>query len=101
MAMTPEGKVRKKVIELLKELNIFYFMPVNNGMGVMGVSDIICCSHGFFIAIECKAGKGKTTALQDRFLASVEDHGGFGFVVNENNIDALKERLIWLLAKKN
>lgn len=99
MAATKESLVKKKVIELLKELKIFYFMPAANGYGTAGISDIICCGDGLFIAIECKAGKGKTTALQDRFIANVQDNGGVAYVVNETNIEQLREKLICLLAE--
>ena len=100
MAMTPEAKVKKAVVAILKELGIFYFFPAANGYGTAGVSDIICCADSLFIAIECKAGRGKTTALQDRFIANVRSVGGTAIVVNETNIADMKEELLCLLAKK-
>jgi ABC-type sulfate/molybdate transport systems ATPase subunit len=48
---------------------------------------------GKFIAIECKAGKGKTTALQDRNIAQIKDAGGFAIVVNEENLIDVQEIL--------
>ena len=44
-------------------------------------------------AVECKAGKGKTTALQDRELAAIKTAGGYDLVVNENNLDDVDEIL--------
>lgn len=96
MAQTPEGKVKAAVRKLLVEFGIYYFSPSANGYGRAGIPDIICCFGGRFIAIECKAGKGTTTALQDRELAAIRTAGGMAMVVNETNIDELKEKLQWM-----
>lgn len=96
MAQTPEGKVKAAVRKLLVEFGIYYFAPAANGFGRAGIPDIICCFGGRFIAIECKAGKGTTTALQDRELAAIRTAGGMAIVVNESNIDELKEKLQWM-----
>jgi hypothetical protein len=45
---------------------------------------------GHFIAIECKAGKGQTTALQDRELNAILNHGGTVFIAREHNLTDLK-----------
>jgi len=86
MARTPEGKVKDKVVAILKEHGAYYFFPATGGYGRSGIPDIVCCFHGRFIAFECKAGKGQTTALQDREIISIIDAGGYAFVVNEENI---------------
>ena len=96
MAATPEKKVKTAVSKLLVEFGIYYFAPAANGFGRAGIPDIICCFGGRFIAIECKAGKGTTTALQDRELAAIRTAGGMAIVVNETNIDELKEKLQWM-----
>lgn len=86
MAATPEKKVKNKVVEVLKAHGVYYFFPATYGMGRSGVPDIICCYKGTFIAIECKAGAGKTTALQDRELELIKKAGGVQMVVNEENV---------------
>ena len=86
MAATPEKKVKNKVVEILKAHGVYYFFPATYGMGRSGVPDIICCYRGKFIAIECKAGAGKTTALQDRELDLIKKAGGVQMVVNEENV---------------
>lgn len=91
--MTPEAKVKKKVREILDELGIYYFFPPANGYGRAGIPDVIGCFNGRFIAVECKAGKGKTTALQERELERIADAGGYSVVVNEDNLAELKEQL--------
>ena len=63
MVMTPEAKVKKKVTEQLKELGAYYFF-----------------------AFECKSGKNKPTALQDKNLTDISVAGGIACVVNEDNM---------------
>ena len=87
MANTPESKVKSKVTALLKKYDAYYFYPPSNGFGRAGIPDIIACYRGQFIAIECKAGKNKPTALQIRELRAIEDAGGYALVINETNID--------------
>lgn len=96
--MTPEGKVKKKVTSILKELGAYYFYPVTGGYGRSGVPDIVCCLAGNFIGIECKAGDNKPTALQEKNMKEIQAAGGFAFVVNEDNIDAL-ERVLGMWSK--
>ena len=97
--MTPEAKVKKKVTTILKELGAYYFYPVTGGFGRSGVPDIVCCLAGNFIGIECKAGDNKPTALQHKNLEEIQSAGGFAFVVNEDNIDAL-ERVLKVMTRE-
>jgi Holliday junction resolvase len=90
VADTPEAKVKKKVVAVLKELRAYYFYPVTGGYGGSGVPDIVGCYNGKFFAIECKAGKGKTTALQVKNIAQIIATGGKAIVVNEENIDHVR-----------
>ncbi len=90
---TPEGKVKDKVVKILKQYGVYYFFPVTGGFGMSGVPDIICCHNGRFIAIECKAGKNKTTALQDAHLARIRAAGGVAVVINEENVNGLAETI--------
>lgn len=96
MASTPEAKVKKAVKLVLDEMGIYHFSPVQNGMGRAGIPDIIGCYNGRFLGIECKAGKGKTTALQDLELEKIRQAKGFTFIVNEHNMQDLKELLLWM-----
>ena len=91
MATTPEGKVKARVVNVLKMHSVYYFFPATYGMGRSGVPDIICCVDGNFLAIECKAGKGKTTALQDVEIESIRRAGGTALVVNETNVGEVSE----------
>ena len=87
MAATPESKVKKKVVAILKKHKCYYFYPVTGGFGKSGVPDIIVCAYGRFVGIECKAGKNKPTALQKKNLNEIAAALGYAMVVNENNID--------------
>lgn len=87
--MTPEGKVKKKVQQILKDRGAYYFSPVTGGFGRSGVPDIVACYHGRFIGIECKAGSNKPTALQLKNLEDIKQAGGVDLVINEDNIDLL------------
>lgn len=93
MATTPEGKVKAAVRKILNRMDIYHFMPPGMGLGRSGIPDIIGCYQGRFIAIECKAGKGKTTALQERELQWIKDAGGFTFVAREDNLEQLEQEL--------
>jgi len=85
--MTPEKKVKTKVVEILKGFGAYYFYASTGGYGASGVPDIIGCHKGRFFGIECKAGKGKTTALQEKNIAQIIAQGGLAIVVNEDNIE--------------
>ncbi len=91
--MTPEKKVKRAVVAILKEFDAYYFYPVSGGYGMSGVPDIVCCFRGFFIAIECKAGANKTTALQDKNINAIRAAGGIAVVINEENIDEIRDIL--------
>jgi len=94
VAVTPERKVKNQCVEMLKEHGAYYFFPAANGLGRAGIPDIIVCLHGYFLAVECKAGKGTTTALQERELQRIRNAGGVALVINENNMQDLKDVLI-------
>lgn len=85
MASTPEGKVKEACKRLLKQHGIYFYMPMQNGMGVVGIPDIIACWDGHFLAIETKApGKrANTTANQKRQLRLIDEAGGTAVVVDD------------------
>lgn len=100
MAATPEAKVKKKVKEILDQMGVYHFSPMQNGMGRAGIPDIIGCLDGQFLGIECKAGRGTTTALQERELTRIQNAGGYALVVNEENINQLWEIKEWITTNK-
>ena len=92
--MTPEAKVKKKVVQQLKLLDAYYFYPVTGGYGRSGVPDIVGCYKGKFFAIECKAGTNKPTPLQTLNLEQIMLTGGIALVINEENIESVYSILL-------
>jgi Holliday junction resolvase len=91
MAQTPEAKVKAKVVGILKDEGAYYFFPATHGFGRSGVPDIVACVNGHFLAIECKAGKNKPTALQVREIEHIRRCGGVAVVANEENWEMVRE----------
>ena len=89
--MTPETRIKLKVKRVLHELGAYYAMPATGGDGLSGTPDFLVCYRGAFVAIECKAGGNKPTALQEAAMQRIRDAGGRAFVVDENNISKLEE----------
>lgn len=92
--MTPEGKVKAKVTKALKAMGAYYCFPVTGGFGASGVPDILICYRGRFIAIECKAGKGRVTALQQSNLEAITQAGGIALVVAEAQADFVQQLIL-------
>ena len=83
-AMTPEGKVKRKVVEILKKHEVWYFFPANNGFGKSGIPDIIAIVDGHFVGIEVKSATGKPTELQKICGRQIEEAGGTWLVVSND-----------------
>ena len=95
--MTPEGKVKAKVKQVLSKFGTWHYMPVQNGLGRTGIPDFIGCMPivitpdmvgkrlGLFVAVETKApGKvGSTTHNQDRELRGIHEAGGVAIVADD------------------
>jgi len=96
MAMTPEGKVKKKVREYLQSVGAWYYMPVSNGMGRVGCPDILVCYKGLFMAFETKApGKIKNvTPNQQREIDGITRAYGLAHVVDDvEQVIAIMEKV--------
>ena len=91
MAATPEKRVKDKVVGILKDEGAYYFFPATHGYGRSGVPDIVACVNGRFLAIECKAGKNKPTALQVREIENIRKAGGVAVVANEENWEMVRD----------
>lgn len=89
--MTPESKVKKKIKDVLKSCGAYYAMPIGTGFGSSGVPDFLVCIRGRFIGIEAKANGNKPTALQLKNLDQIIEAGGLSFVIDETNVDNLKQ----------
>lgn len=94
---TPEGKIKDRVKKVLKRLNIYYHMPVQNGMGAPTL-DFICCIRGYFLAIETKAPGKKPTPRQLLTIAEMEKSGAFVYVVSDDDTLSRLEAFLNLFA---
>jgi len=93
MAKTPEAKVKDQVVAYLKAEGVYYFFPATHGYGRSGVPDIVACVNGRFLAVECKAGTNKPTALQVREIETIRHSGGMALVANEVNVEAVRDSI--------
>ena len=91
--MTPEGSVVRAVLDYLAIRGIVAWRNNTTGVydptrkafrtnaGRNGISDIIgCLPGGRFLAIECKAGRGKLSAAQVEFQKDIIRQGGLHIV---------------------
>lgn len=93
MARTPEARVKDKVKALLKERGAWYYMPVQNGMGKVGIPDFIGTYRGLFFAVETKAPNknpttedqrwNKATPNQQMRIEEIRNAGGMAIVCDD------------------
>lgn len=97
MSTTPEGVVKRAVKKILATTRLWYFMPVQNGMGRVGIPDFVGClpyvirpedvgkTVGLFFSVETKApGKLDTlTANQKRETDGIRAAAGLVQVVDD------------------
>lgn len=95
--MTPEGRVKRDIERYLKSLgfwkagtkrpegdvNGWYYMPTQNGLGVHGIPDFICSWRGAFLAIEAKAPGGYPTENQKDRMFEIEESGGITILCDD------------------
>jgi hypothetical protein len=85
-ASTPEGKVKRRLTEMLRRHRVWYFFPGNNGFGKSGLPDIIAIVRGRFVGIEVKADRTKKpTALQWKTGHEIKEAGGMWFLVYDDD----------------
>jgi len=80
MSKGPEAKVKDTVRKLLIKYEVYYHMPVLNGMGRQTL-DFVCCHDGHFFAIETKAAGKHLTLRQENTKSDIEFAHGKVFVV--------------------
>ena len=81
--MTPEGKIKKLVKDLLAKYDVFYYMPIPSGFGgTTGIPDFCGVRRGLAFFVETKAPGGKLTALQKQKKELIEAAGGTWFLVD-------------------
>lgn len=95
MALTPEGKVKRHVSQILKRAEeVYYFMPVQTGYGSPTL-DYLGCSRGRAFAIETKAPGKKPTVRQLAIIKEMEATKMKVFVIDGQPVD-YEELRLWL-----
>ena len=93
MAKTPEGKIKDIVKKKLKEAGVYYFMPVQNGMGAPAL-DFFVCYKGLFIGIETKAPSKTPTPRQRLTMEEIRNSRGWCAVIDsEQAAEGILEQL--------
>jgi len=77
-----EKQLSQAVMTYLRGITDLHPIRIEPGPygGMKGVSDILACYKGQFIAIELKIGTRQTTRLQDLFLRKIRNAGGIACV---------------------
>lgn len=93
--MTPEGRVKKRLKDVLEQYGdkVYQFWPMQNGMGAPAL-DVIICFNGRFLSIELKAGKKQMTDRQENTAGHIRTAGGMTLLINE--IEGWLELQSWL-----
>ena len=88
-----EGWIKKQVREILVDTEWKFWMPNAGTFGRSGVSDFLAIKQPkLFMAIETKY-KDVVTTLQFKFLTDVHESGHYAFLVDETNVEELRDVL--------
>lgn len=91
-----EQDVQTKIMNYITSIG---GLPVKfNNIGIYakaGVSDILACVKGRFVAIEVKKPGGRPSQLQLQFIDAINKIGGIAFIAD--NLDIVKDKLKELL----
>jgi len=91
--MRSEKDVKVAVRKLLNAAGVWYYMPVQTGLGVHGIPDFVCCHNGRFLGVETKFGSNKQSEWQKKQGVAIEASGGTYLVINERNLSVLEQVL--------
>jgi hypothetical protein len=89
-----EYHIKQQVKRILDDTGWTWWMPSADIHGRNGVSDFLAVKQpSLFMAIETKY-RDVVTALQHKFLTDVHEAGHYAFLVDETNVDELREALM-------
>lgn len=88
--MKPEAQIKANIRAWLLSQGAYVFAPVQNGMGMSTVDQLVCL-HGKFIGIESKVPGKHPTARQYQTLREIEAAGGQSYWVT--SLDDLKDQM--------
>jgi len=76
-----EKEITHSIRSLLKQFGIFHFKHFGGPMSQRGISDLLGCYQGRFLALEVKRPGNKPSDDQIRFIENVKASGGIAGVV--------------------
>lgn len=91
-----ENQVKKRVSDILDDLGIFHRSKTATATDIAGFPDKVACVCGLFVGIECKSRGNKPTPIQVSCLYEIRKAGGLTIVVDEDNIDQLRNYIVQL-----
>lgn len=93
--MTPEGKVKKKINEVIDKHDgsVYRYMPVPGGYG-KATLDYLICAYGWFAAIEAKRPGKAPTSRQEGTIEDMERARGKVFRIRDDA--GVHELDVWL-----
>lgn len=90
-----ETSLTKKIEKWWEQKGTYVLKFHGNNFSQQGVSDLIMCYKGRFIALEVKVKDNKPTPLQLEHIRRVNEwYGGTANWVNENNWLEISEKIV-------
>ena len=89
--MKPEAAIKAKIRAWFLQQGAYVFAPVQNGMGMSTVDQLVCFK-GKFIGIEAKVPGKYPTARQYQSLRAIEAAGGQAYHVT--SLEDLKDQMV-------
>ena len=94
--MTPEGRVKRRVRQILEAQEGMWFdMPVPSGYGRQTV-DFIGCFRGYFFAVETKAEGKELTLRQENTARGIASAMGVVFTIVGESPEQFEPLVKWL-----
>lgn len=90
-----ENVFSRKVTDYLKSKGAIVNNQTGGVFSKVGVSDLIVCYRGYFIALELKTGIYSADPLQITYLQNVRCAGGYGLLLRDT-LDDLEDLLLHL-----
>ena len=100
MAETPEGKVKRKIRQWVKDHmpGSWHYAPRGGPFGKSGVPDDLWLWRGVFFAIEAKSGEDRdVTSLQKDQLRKIRSAGGISAILRgyeEHKLETIKQMIL-------
>ena len=91
-----EQLIQRDIIKYLESIGCYVIKTIATNRS--GVSDLIVCYNGIFIALEVKKQGGKVSKLQEVHIRKVKEAGGVAKVVY--SLDDVKELIEVLNGKR-